>query len=104
MKVTIAELNKIKQLRTLRKPISEISKLTGNSRKRIIYLTNYYQLPNNKWTEEERQFLLDNYQQYSKLELAELLNRSIYSILSQKYYLKRKKEKGKRKKEYVTIK
>lgn len=85
MKVTTLELNQLKQLRTQKISLKEISKITGKSEERIKYITHHYGLPNKRWTDEEREFLLTNYQRYTCRELSRLLKRSIDSIRCQKY-------------------
>ncbi len=82
-KITIVELNLIRDLRKKRKSLSEIAEIVNRSKESISFICHYYQLPNNEWTAEEKEILWNEYNNYSSFELSKKLNRTPESIRMQ---------------------
>ncbi len=78
--MTISELNLIRELRKERKSLSQIAEIVNRSKESISFICHYYNLPNNRWTREEKEILVREYGNYPTKELSRKLGRSYGTI------------------------
>lgn len=82
-KLKLSDLLTLTNLRENHEKINDIALQLNRSYNSICFLTHYYSLPTNKWSELENEILRNEYLKIPAKLLAKKLNRSPHSIYVQ---------------------